>query len=296
MELEIQPILLAAYPELDTEQLDIMKDMFLDRCVASVTDTVNRVARDPFRKLQKGARIRGSLELAAKLQREKRLEIPTPRLTFGCAAGFVWAIHRLNNSDADSKLAASLYNRDKSFKSVLCYNGPGGGSFFEGFSEEEDAALLRACLQDCQELNNWLQSTHIGWPDPEEQDLARTRANLASLGVQVDDAGHLRYAPDFKPTAMDFQLVIVRHGETYGNCGLGTANGEIDYERVRLNEKSSERRIFQGNTDFSLNRLNSVGNKQASRVAEILNARYVSTGWFPDVGITFLSSSVLLPV
>src|SRR3990167_1111730 len=94
MEKEIAPILTAEYPEITKEEFDTLQTVFLERC-KNIDDPVTRVGRDPLRKLDRGARIRGTIELASK----HHLKIATPRLEQGIAAGFLYAIKVVDQSN-----------------------------------------------------------------------------------------------------------------------------------------------------------------------------------------------------
>lgn len=114
------------------------------------------------------------------------------------------------------------------------------------------------------------------------------RFNLADqindLGLELDVmTGHLRYARSFTPLEINSEVIIVRHGETYGNCGQITMDAKIDTEAVERNQKDKMRRVFQGNVDTEINQLTTLGHEQAKQAAVELEHDYIASGWFPDI-------------
>lgn len=108
--------------------------------------------------------------------------------------------------------------------------------------------------------------------------------SLKYLGICADPkTGHLFYHADFRPLILRFNLIYVRHGETYGNCGQCTANGKIDHEMVRHDKRNREQRIFQGQVDTEINQLTSLGKIQAQDAAFGLEKTLRATGLQPDV-------------
>jgi broad specificity phosphatase PhoE len=106
---------------------------------------------------------------------------------------------------------------------------------------------------------------------------------LMNLGIELDEFGHLFYHHGFKPVELQFELVFVRHGETYGNCGQVTATGEIDKERVFQKIKDKNTRIYQGDVDTEINQLTDEGKQQAENVAMLLNNHFLEKNWYPDI-------------
>lgn len=110
------------------------------------------------------------------------------------------------------------------------------------------------------------------------------KQNLENLGILLNDkTGHIRYARTFIPLVLNYELLLVRHGETYGNCGQITAVGEIDHQKVQAEVKDKARRIFQGNVDHAVNQLTPYGRLQADAVAKQLEDDFVVRGWVPDI-------------
>src|SRR6185437_8559165 len=64
---------------------------------------------------------------------------------------------------------------------------------------------------------------------------------LKNIGIRVDThSGNIFYTSHFEPMRLDFDLVFVRHGETFGNAGLITSDGSIDQNALSLNQKNHE--------------------------------------------------------
>src|SRR5687768_8044551 len=97
------------------------------------------------------------------------------------------------------------------------------------------------------------------------------RSVLNEFGLDVEiQSGHLSYNHDFKPLELTTQIVFIRHGETYGNCGQITSEGSVDQELIRLGLKNKMQRVFQGYVDTEANQLTAYGKQQALQVAEKL--------------------------
>lgn len=110
---------------------------------------------------------------------------------------------------------------------------------------------------------------------------------LKNLGILIEErTGHLFYGDEFRPLELKFDLVFVRHGKTYGNCGQSNEKGEIDFDLARLNIENSNNRIFQGYVDTSINQLTSEGIKQAEGAAKKLEEDFLRNGWIPDIVFT----------
>lgn len=117
--------------------------------------------------------------------------------------------------------------------------------------------------------------------DPAKVELQR---KLFIHGIKLDiENGHLSYMPEFKPINTSFQLVFVRHGQTYGNCGQSTCHGTIDQDLMELGLKDDEKRIFQGNVDSEINQLTEFGKAQALEVAIQLEKELLANNWQPDI-------------
>ncbi len=106
---------------------------------------------------------------------------------------------------------------------------------------------------------------------------------LQFLGIKLDtEDGHLFYEKSVTPLKLNFELIFVRHGETFGNCGQVTYEGKIDHDMVKSNRKNRENRIFQGYVDTEINQLTEYGKQQALEVALKLE-QFIQNGWLPDV-------------
>ncbi len=106
---------------------------------------------------------------------------------------------------------------------------------------------------------------------------------IGDLGMNVDESGHLSYSDKFQAVKMNCDLVIVRHGETFGNCGQVLPTGQIDQDLVLKNEKNKHHRIYQGNVDTEINQLTIEGERQAKEAAKKLKENFLQKGWIPDI-------------
>lgn len=114
--------------------------------------------------------------------------------------------------------------------------------------------------------------------------LDKLKDKLNDLGILVDDkTGHIRYHQNFLPVAYNFNLVFIRHGETYGNCGQSDANGQKDMRMIQSHIKNKNHRIFQGNVDSDINQLTKVGKIQALQAALKLENNMLRGSWKPDI-------------
>lgn len=107
---------------------------------------------------------------------------------------------------------------------------------------------------------------------------------LNHLGIDLNiETGHLQYKKEYLPLQLDFELIFVRHGETFGNCGQVTAEGKIDEKWVLSGKKDSNRRVFQGDIDKDINQLTALGKSQALQVADELKQQLINHHWVPDI-------------
>src|ERR1700722_8308883 len=107
---------------------------------------------------------------------------------------------------------------------------------------------------------------------------------LHALGIRLDtNTGQLFYHDHFQPIQLNFELVFVRHSETYGNCGQSSKAGKIDLELVNNKLKDKDKRIYQGNVDTEINQLTEYGRQQAQELAVKLKTKLIKNGWIPDV-------------
>lgn len=107
---------------------------------------------------------------------------------------------------------------------------------------------------------------------------------LSALGIEVDlKTGHLYYSKEYQPLILNYELVFIRHGETYGNCGQITSEGQIDPDAVKADLKDHKKRIFQGDIDEEINQLTELGKTQALNAAYLLENELLAKFWIPDI-------------
>lgn len=120
--------------------------------------------------------------------------------------------------------------------------------------------------------------------------LLNLKAEMNRLGIDLDvQTGHISYKDNFIPIELYYDLVFIRHGETYGNCGQSSEDGSINYFAVEHKIKDVGKRIFQGFVDETINQLTQEGKDQAVRAANQLDSQFIKRGWLPD----FIISSPL---
>lgn len=143
MEKEIGPILKAEYPTITVNELNILKNLFIRRCKGSLVDPIIRVGRDPLRKMDRGGRIRGIIELRQK----HNLKIPTPELEKGIAAGVLYAINKIDPNNEECQKIREIYHQSNSYREVLCYKGPYGNGIYGGLDLDKDRPLINKILE-----------------------------------------------------------------------------------------------------------------------------------------------------
>lgn len=143
MEKEIAPALKAEYPSISNAFLESLKEEFLKRCEMNISDPIARVARDPLRKLNSGGRVRGVIELCHK----HHLDLPTPQLERGIAAGILYAVKNLDPDNPECEKIREIYERNHSYAAVLCYKGQYGDSPYPGFEAKKDKKIIRNILR-----------------------------------------------------------------------------------------------------------------------------------------------------
>lgn len=135
-------------------------------------------------------------------------------------------------------------------------------------------------------LKNSLSTANF-FKSPEKLDVLQIQQALLTLGIRLDiETGHLFYQENFKPPHFNFDLIFVRHGETYGNAGQSDRHGNIHLERAKANIKCADKCIYQGDVDTEINKLNSTGTAQALQAAKLLTDNFLDQGWIPDVIFT----------
>lgn len=145
MKKEIRAAILKHDVEL-TEYVDNFIANFIKRCRYSFKDPCIRVGRDPLRKLQRGERILGTIDLAQKNN------VSTPMLEFGAAAGLLYAISLINPNDKECQIIKKLYDKEESIKDVLIYGGNYNGKPYLGLDEKKDADLIERIEKQFKEL------------------------------------------------------------------------------------------------------------------------------------------------
>lgn len=142
MENEIGPILKSAFPSINQNELQQLKKSFIRRCKINTRDTVERVGRDPLRKLNRGERVRGILELKQK----HNLNIKTPELERGMAAGILYATKEIDPINEECRTIKSVYDKSRCYKEVLCYKGPYAKGNYPGLDAIKDEKLIKNIL------------------------------------------------------------------------------------------------------------------------------------------------------
>ena len=119
MDEEITPALMAEYSELTHDDLLFLKKLFFERCEQSIDDPVERVGRDPLRKINSGERVKGTLEVESR----HHLNIPMSGLTLGIAAAILYAVKQLDPTNPECKKIYEIYCKRGSYKDVLMSHG-----------------------------------------------------------------------------------------------------------------------------------------------------------------------------
>ncbi|WP_010237524.1 bifunctional mannitol-1-phosphate dehydrogenase/phosphatase [Clostridium arbusti] len=135
MKKEIKPAIVKNNTEL-TGYVDNFIDNFIKRCRYSFKDPCIRVGRDPLRKLKRGERVLGTINLA------QENDVPTPMLEFGVAAGLLYSILSINEKDKECKIIKEIYDKEESIKDVLTYKGNYNGKPYLCLDEQKDADLI----------------------------------------------------------------------------------------------------------------------------------------------------------
>ena len=193
MEKEIAPILTAEYPEITKEEFDTLQTVFLERC-KNIDDPVTRVGRDPLRKLDRGARIRGTIELASK----HHLKIATPRLEQGIAAGFLYAIKGVDQSNPGCQKIVEIYaEHNKSFNGVLCYRGPAPSGHFTGIDPHNELILINNILIHLAKLNRLYDQIHHPKTVPSSKAIILFKTDLLKASESIPKALRTTREPCF---------------------------------------------------------------------------------------------------
>lgn len=220
MEFEVKPALLAEYPDLTDDGLALLKNDFIERCLSNIDDTVERVGRDPLRKLDAGGRIRGTIELVKK----HKLDIPLTGLEQGIAAGVLYAVKQLDPDNPGCQKIIDIYNAGSySYKHVLCYHGDAPSGSFTGLDPHEDKELLRNILNRINAYNarqvredaskqNQLSTVHVMKKFNPRLSQSR-RVDLLNMDIQDKSTVENDTAEKKTPKSKG-KIIVRRHGST----------------------------------------------------------------------------------
>lgn len=150
MKHEIRPALIAENKEYK-KYINTFIESFIERCRYSFKDKCIRVGRDPLRKLQRGERVLGAIELAVKYN------LPTEKLEFGVACAILYSLMNFDKNDAEAAKIRELYHRKRSIADVLCYDGPYNNSVYRGLDKEADRELIERIALQFHQLKDRLE-------------------------------------------------------------------------------------------------------------------------------------------
>lgn len=137
MEEEIKPALLEKSPDYE-DYINGFTKNFIKRCRFSFKDPVERVGRDPIRKLQHNERVLGTMSLVHSLKKA------SPLLEFGTALGFYYGISLIDPNDKESQKLRRLYDQLGNIEAVLTYSGTADGKPCRFLDKKKDHdAVLR---------------------------------------------------------------------------------------------------------------------------------------------------------
>lgn len=284
MDVEIAPTLKKNFPALDTALFNDIKNIFFERCLMSSNDPVVRVGRDPLRKLSPDGRILGVI----RLKQQQGVVEDSPGLERGIAAGVLYALKDKDPLNPDCKKMKEIYDINLSYADVLCRQSADASETHQRLDPALDGDLIHRILIHIHLLDK--ESTYQATQTiPRSMNFFATKGHmltqaLKNIGIRVNThSGNIFYTSNFEPMPLDFELVFVRHGETFGNAGLITQDGSLDDNALRLNKKNHENRVFQGNVDTSINQLTEFGKQQAIDAAIKLENELLHQGWIPDI-------------
>lgn len=145
MEEEIKPTLIKRSPEYEDYIIGFTKN-FMKRCRFSFKDPVDRVGRDPIRKLQYNERVLGTMSMV------NSYGTKTPLIEFGAALGFFYGISLKNPDDHESIQLRDLYDRLGSIEALLTYNGTIDGKTCRFLDKENAREAVRRISRYFKEL------------------------------------------------------------------------------------------------------------------------------------------------
>lgn len=276
---EISEILKKTYLNLTDKELTSMQDLFFNRCEASNADPVSRVGRNPLSKLDRFGRVIGSISL-----RKGFYLTHLPFLEMGIAAGVVYALQNQDLCDKGCNAIKEIFNSSgQSYTAILCHDD---NNEHRGLNRIKDNELIMRILRNIEFLSQTSQRLMEAQPLIQRVRLFTNpsiikgnvmRSFLGNLNINIDfNTGRLSYGKEFSPLNLDYKLIFVRHGETYGNAGLSDRYGKID---LAMERGISNNRVFQGNVDEDINQLTEYGEEQA-RIAAY---EMFDSGLRPDI-------------
>lgn len=281
MDNEISPILKKTYPKLIDNELANLKNLFFKRCEMSNDDPVSRVGRNPLTKLDRFGRVLGTISL------RNGCFTSLPCLEMGVAAGVVYALKNQNLLDQGCNTVKELFkSHHRSYTAILCHKNKNEHVGLDPIKDQNliirivrNIQLLKANPARFMEMQPLIRSINF-FSDPLIIKKKIMLSFFNKIGININlNKGQLSYQRNFEPMHLNFELVFIRHGETYGNAGFSTQNGEIDLNAVKLGNRCHEKRIFQGNVDEPINQLTDLGKQQAVAAANQLFDQH----WIPDI-------------
>lgn len=150
MQHEIAPILAAEYPAIKPQEFEFLKSAFFKHCRSNKKDLIIRVGRDPLRKLIRGGCIMGVIDLRLK----HALALSTSRLEKGIALGILYAIKKIDPYNDECKKIREIYQKNHSYKEILCYTGYYGNGVYPGLDQNQDKKLIQNILTHLEQLTN----------------------------------------------------------------------------------------------------------------------------------------------
>ena len=276
---EIAEILKKTYLNLTDKELISMQDLFFNRCEASNADPVSRVGRNPLSKLDRFGRVIGSISL-----RKGFYLTHLPYLEMGIAAGVVYALQNQDLNDKGCNAVKEIFSAGgRSYKAILCHDDK---NEHRGLDPIKDSNLIMRILRNIELLSRTPQRLMEAQPlihkvrlftNPLTIKRNIMRSFLGNLNINIDfNTGRLSYGKGFSPLNLDYELIFVRHSETYGNAGLSDSHGKID-PTIKIGISSN--RVFQGNVDEDINQLTERGEEQARIAAHEM----FDSGLRPDI-------------
>jgi len=146
---EIRPALLLENPKY-VHYINSITSNFLKRCRASFKDKCSRVGRDPIRKLQRGERIMGAIQIALKHG------LCTKGLEFGAACAIMYSISNRRDGDLEALKIKELYQKNNSVIDALTYRSVSSKSYCIGLDINDDHDLIMRIQENFKNLEKEL--------------------------------------------------------------------------------------------------------------------------------------------